>query len=135
MLLLLEESPFLWSPIMLSMVKPDPLEDRIVDFVIGIFDAVITFDVNSAGFDEVKHDGNGDENGLLRLGDDNSDGSVGEFSGDGLLGDFIAEEEVFKVRVDGGNPTEHGGGGGLIGKFANCAALAAAAIIGWGGMI
>ena len=42
-----------------------------------------------------------------------------------LLGKGLADE----------NPTEHGGGGGRSGKFTNCAARAAAAIIGCGGMI
>ena len=60
MLLLLEESPFLWSPIILSMVKPDPF-DRIVDFVIEAFDDAIVLDIKSSCFEDVKHEENGDK--------------------------------------------------------------------------
>ena len=120
---------------MLSIVKPDPFEDRVVDFVIGTCDDVIMLDVNSSCFVDAKYEENGDENELLVFGEGKLDFSNGELPGEGLLGDFAEEEMLFKGKVTDGNPTEHGGGGGLIGKFTNCAARAAAAIIGCGGMM
>ena len=64
MLLLLEESVLLWSPIIFSIVKPDPLEDRRVDLVIGVVEDVTRLDDKSSCLDEVKHGGNGDEREL-----------------------------------------------------------------------
>ena len=72
---------------------------------------------------------------LLIVGEGKPVCSNGEFSGDGLLGDLIEEQWLFNGRVTVGKPTEHGGGGCLMGKFTNCAARAAAAIIGCGGMM
>ena len=51
------------------------------------------------------------------------------------MGDLAIEVAVFNGKDTPGNPTEHGGGGCRIGKLANCAARAAAAIIGCGGAI
>ena len=59
---------------------------------------------------------------------------------------YFADHTGFKTYTDGSlrgividgydeNATEHGGGGGRNGKFTKCAARAAAAIIGCGGMI
>ena len=119
---------------MLSIVKPDPLDDRIVDFVIGTFEDVIVLDIISSCLEEIRHDDNGDKYELLIAGEDSPDCSNGELSGEGLLGDLV-EEGLFIGRVTAGNPTEHGGGGGRIGKLTNCAARAAAAIIGCGGIM
>ena len=121
---------------MLSIVNPDPLDDRIVDFVIGTFEDVIVLDIISSCLEEIRHDDNGDKYEVLIAGEDSPDCSNGEPSGEGLFGDLIAVEKLLlgKGPADE-NATEHGGGGGRNGKFTNCAARAAAAIIGCGGTI
>ena len=133
--MLLEESALLCSPIIFSIVKPDPLDDRILDFVIGINEEVTRFGDKSGGLYEVKADESGGEMELPVFGGDSPMTSKGDLAGESRLGELVIGEEAFNGNVTGGNPTGHGGGGGLIGKFANCAARAAAAIIGCGGII
>ena len=94
LLLLLEESLLLWSPIMLSIVKPDPFEDLEEDVVIGPLDDEVMFAVKSMCLDEVRQDENWDEIAWLILGEDKLTGSTGELSGEGLFGELMVEEKL-----------------------------------------
>ena len=119
MLLLFEGSVFLCSPIIFSIVKPEPLGDLTEDFAIDVVEDDTRLDDKSSLLEEVRYEENGDLNELLIIGGDIDEGPKGDLVGDIPMGDFALVEDVFIAKVVEGNPTEHGGGGGLIEKFAN----------------